>query len=410
MTGIAASEAFYARLLDEHLVLVDQARAELGVLNPTAAILWLLLDEGIHDLNSLSAACAELISDTPDDLAETVQNTLAEWLASGWLDEINGGYRITRRPCAAQEAGHDRGTWYPADTQLPDHVDISQLTLRLGEKSFRIHLGDTSAPGHPYTLGRVQGVLSGMLASSEEENLLELRWLHDGEAFWLASADSVLRTEDESFAISSLITAMFQGAYAEACLFATMHAAAVSRAGSVFLLPGISGSGKSTLTAYLVAQGWSYLGDDIVALGRLPQGNDFEIHPFPTAIGLKPGSWPILRSYYPTIDTLPVVPYADRQARFLPVSGNIDQTGTRQCLRAILLPEYSPGAALEIVPVTPVQTLCELINAGVTTRQTTQMEHAEILLEMLEKVPAYKLTYSDLSEVESGLERLIRCL
>lgn len=409
MTGIAASEAFYARLLEEHLVLVDQERAELGVLNPTAAILWLLLDESIHDLDSLSAACAELIDDTPDDLTATVESTLTEWLARGWLEEIQGGYRITRRPCVARDPDRDRGTWHPADKRLPDHVVVSQLALRLGGKSFSVDLGDTGAPGNPYTLARVRGVLSGMIAATEDENPIELRWIHDGEAFWLASKDSVLWTGDESFAISSLVTALLQPAYAEQGLFATMHAAAVSRAGSVLLLPGVSGAGKSTLTAYLVAHGWGYLGDDIVALGRPSQGKDFEVHPFPSAIGLKPGSWPTLRPHYPSIDTLPVVPYADRQARFLPISGNRVPTGTRQCLRAILLPRFSPGATLEITPITPVQTLCELISAGVTTRQTMDMAHAEILLEMLEKLPAYKLTYGDLDAVANGLEGLVKC-
>lgn len=409
MTGIAASEAFYARLLEEHLVLVDQERAELGVLNPTAALLWLLLDEDIHDPDSLSAACAELIDDAPDDLATTIKTTLAEWLARGWLEQIRDGYRITRRPCPARDPDRHRGTWFPPGKQLPEYDLVSALTLRLGGRSFRVELGDTGAPGHPDTLARVRGVLSGMIAPTQDENPIELRWLHDGEAFWLASKDAVLWTRDESHAISSLVTALLQGAYAEQGLFATMHAAAVSRAGAVLLLPGVSGSGKSTLTAYLVAQGWGYLGDDIVALGRRPQDKGVEIHPFPSAIGLKPGSWPMLRPYYPAIDSLPVVPYSNRQARFLPVGGNRVPTETRQCLRAILLPRYSPDAAVEIAPISPVQALCELIGAGVSTRQTAHMGHAEILLQMLEEVPAYKLTYSDLDAVASALESLTTC-
>lgn len=117
----------------------------------------------------------------------------------------------------------------------------------------------------------------------------------------------------------------------------------------------------------------------------------------------------MLRPYYPAIDSLPVVPYSNRQARFLPVGGNRVPTETRQCLRAILLPRYSPDAAVEIAPISPVQALCELIGAGVSTRQTAHMGHAEILLQMLEEVPAYKLTYSDLDAVASALESLTTC-
>lgn len=409
MTGIASSEAFYARLLDDHLVLVDHNRSELGVLNPSASLLWLLLDESVHDQNSLSKACAELLSDTPENLSETIRDTLNEWRENDWLDEVAGGYRITRKVNGALKAKAERGVWHPADQALPVHEDIAELCFRLGSANIKLILGDTGRTGFPYTLGRVRGLLSGMTPIDRNAATLVLRWVHDGEAFWLATAESVLCTGEESFAISSLISALFMNAYAKEGLFATMHAAAVSQAGSVFLMPGVSGAGKSTLTAYLVAHGWGYLGDDIVALGRAPQANDFEIHRFPTAIGLKQGSWPVLREHYPDMDRLPVIPYADRQSRFLPIRENRAQLDMPQRLRAILLPTYTPGGRLEIDPISPVQALCELTRAGVATRQTVHEQHAEILLDMLENIPAYRLTYGELNEAASGLESLMAC-
>lgn len=409
MTGLAASDIFHARLLRDHLVVVDRARGEMRVLNPTAAILWLLLDEAVHDATSLALACTELLEDVPADLAVTIQATLEEWSGLGWLEETDGGYRITHNLTTELDGLRGRGVLHPADTALPDHTLTAELYLRLGGKSFRVALGDTGAAGFPDTLARLRAVLSGMVVEADAEEALQLRWIHDGDAFWLASVDAVLWTADESFALSSVVTALFQNAYAAGDLFATMHAAAVCRKGAVVLLPGVSGSGKSTLTAYLAARGWGYLGDDVIALGRAARGEPFEVHPFPTAIGIKPGSWPILRPYYPNIDALPIVPYADRHARFLPLPDCITGDGPRQCLHAIVLPRYTPGTAISIEPIGPVEALCDLIQAGVTTGEAIHPLRVEILLDMLEEVPVYRLRHGDLGEAARVLEGLVAC-
>ena len=71
---------------------------------------------------------------------------------------------------------------------------------------------------------------------------------------------------------------------------AFIHGAALVRNGSSLALSGPSGSGKSTLAAGLLARGFAYLADDIVALSE-PDG---VIMPWPLPLSIKPGSVDIL--------------------------------------------------------------------------------------------------------------------
>lgn len=61
-----------------------------------------------------------------------------------------------------------------------------------------------------------------------------------------------------------------------------LHAGAVRRGDRCVILPGKSGNGKSTLTAWLVANGWQYLTDELVFLA-----NDGSVSPWTRPINLK---------------------------------------------------------------------------------------------------------------------------
>lgn len=411
MTGLCTSGRFHVRLLRDQLVVVDHELGEMRVLNGTASLLWLLLDERTYTLTQLNRSLAELFSEATADMTGFTQATIEEWRALGWLETVAGGYRITRRQGTTMDGLRGRGVWHGPQTPLPEHSEQVTLKIRLGDKFFRVKLSTTGKSGHANTLGRLQAVLSGMVCNLDFDKSIDLSWVHDGSEFWLQTPDAVLRTKNESLALSSVITILFKKAYGDRGIFATLHAAAVSRYGSVVLLPGASGSGKSTLTAFLVAQGWDYLGDDVIALGRTCAAEAFEVLALPTAVGVKAGSWPVLRTLYPVIDALPVIPYADRAAKFLPLfDADTEFSLGRQTPRVMVLPRYVPGQALSVTPIEPVQALCELIATGITTGESIDASRIDTLLELLEELPVYMLRHGgDMCEVDTALKGLLAC-
>lgn len=69
-----------------------------------------------------------------------------------------------------------------------------------------------------------------------------------------------------------------------------VHAGVVARDGQGVLFSADSFHGKSTLVLRLLQQGYTFLSDDIAALGRA----DRQVHPFPRSLRLRPGTLDLL--------------------------------------------------------------------------------------------------------------------
>ena len=80
-----------------------------------------------------------------------------------------------------------------------------------------------------------------------------------------------------------------------------LHAAAAARDGVAVVIPAVSGGGKSTLVAALVAAGFEYLSDEIVAI----EPGSATIGGYHKAIALKEGSWPLIDAGVPSAAMAP---------------------------------------------------------------------------------------------------------
>ena len=399
---------FCVRLFQDHLVVNDILRQELHVLNPTASVLWVLLEDNYYDAESLSTTLTQLVGNADAAVVDDdVRATLLAWSSLGWLDIENSCYRLDRRVCEPGDPFGGRATRHPPATRLPDYEIIGDLHLSLNQNSCRVILSHHGQPGFSDALFRLQALLAGLATESDTDSNFVLRLVDAGDRFWIDRPDAVLSTDDESFALASVVTGIFNCAYAEDGLFATLHAAAVSKPGGTLLLPGASGHGKSTLTAYLAAHGWNYLGDDIVALGQKSSEDEITLLPFPTALGLKPASWPIMQAFYPELENLPVIPYADKQARFIPLPRASLAEPSQPCIRAVIFPSYAVGQATLLEAIAPIQALCLLVESGLTTGSSIESKRIDTLLELLERTPCYRIAYSNLSEVEQTFQTLL---
>ena len=119
-----------------------------------------------------------------------------------------------------------------------------------------------------------------------------------------------------------------------------MHAGAIEWRDRVVLLPGVSNAGKSTLVAGLVRAGARYLTDEAACLDH----ETLVVRPFPKAIALDPGSFPLFEPARPVVDpALIPVPAGTRTIVLLPASDGSRPAATLGCYAEV------EGAALRVL-------------------------------------------------------------
>jgi hypothetical protein len=122
-----------------------------------------------------------------------------------------------------------------------------------------------------------------------------------------------------------------------------LHAAAAARDGVAVVVPAVSGGGKSTFVAALVAAGFEYLSDEIVAIEPGPA----TIDGYHKAIALKEGSWPLIAARAPDAAIAPFM----AMTRYLtpPMLGStVAEHGSRPGLVVIPDRHVESGPTVEI--------------------------------------------------------------
>jgi len=137
-----------------------------------------------------------------------------------------------------------------------------------------------------------------------------------------------------------------------------LHAGCVARNGRAVLLAGASGAGKSTLTAWLVDQGFDFLGDELVLLGT----DRPELTIFPRAMMLRNAALPLL-SRMPRLAAETLKHIADE----IIVSPSRPST-TKPACKVVLFPEYVPNSGLTVTPFSPAQACKRLMQCNVNAK------------------------------------------
>lgn len=402
---------FFVRLLDEHLLVVDFARHELRVLNPAGAALWLLLNEGPATPDVLAGSLAGLFRIGAAEAVRDVVACLDDWLALEWIEEAGGGeLRLIERTTAAPRA---TDLLPAAEGEEPPELPLETVRVRMLGTEVALQLGSCRDSIDDDLVPRLRAVLGGFppaTAGASGVGPAALTLVVTGERIWVGSSAGWSWTADSSDALSHVVLCLFRAGHPDARIVATIHAAAVGLGQrGLVLMPGLSGNGKSTLAAWLAARGWSYAGDDIVALAVAPAGAPLLL-PFPTAISVKPGSWPVLARDYPELMAAPVVPYAGKQARFLPIPAqrHVGPDAAQRTVRAIVFPRHVPGsAAAALEPISTLTTVLELVACGITTGGPLDPERLARLFDFLEEMPCYRLSFPCLETAQECLASLL---
>lgn len=144
---------------------------------------------------------------------------------------------------------------------------------------------------------------------------------------------------------------------------AHVHAASVSLGGRAVVIPGRSGAGKTTLALALALAGWTYLSDEVAAIGP---GGDV-VHPYPRPLALDPGSWPL----FPGIEARwpPDVPRLVDDVRLvLPARLGAGGAPAPAAPVAFVFPEVVAGAPTSLEPVHRADALERVVAATFNLR------------------------------------------
>lgn len=367
--------------LGEEQALWPEGGNRLFVLNDTAQIIW----EG-HHAGLSAVAIAERLARrfaVPTEQAEQdTRMALAQWHQDGLL----GGTGH-----APQEQQKD-----DAPERLPPlPLPVAEHDYRLGGLILRVRLGDTSLSQILLPLLQHLTVASATPA----DTVFDLAPDPSGFGYLLGQDGCVLACnlrQDDS--IAHLLYHLLAHPCRKTPTLAMLHAAAVTDGDSCLIMAAPGGSGKTTLTAALLAEGWDYLGDDMILLSRDEPPRAW---PLPGPLCLKAGSWPVLKPYYPNLDTWPVLQRWDQPVRYLPPPQPSPDRDWP--IRGLIFPAYQPGHSTTLESLTASAALQLLTAANVRWRLPLTAHDIGVLIGWLNRLPAYRLTYDTLSEAVAAV-------
>jgi hypothetical protein len=183
---------------------------------------------------------------------------------------------------------------------------------------------------------------------------------------------------------------------------AVLHGAAVGVSGRAALLAGGTGAGKSTLALGLAARGFEHLSDDFIPLSAV--GRD--VHAFPLAASVKAGSWPILAQDFPSVGTSRVFEFGERRVRYVdPHAGGEPPYGSRPA-GLLVFPRFEATGAPLLRSLAPEAAFGELLTSG--SEAAGSPPSLRPLGELVNRTPAFEMTYSSLDEAARQLDDLMR--
>ena len=402
---IHQDQAIGAWLYDDHLLIWDLTTKQLCLHNSSATAIWVLLEQP-QALESLATQIAELFAIPLTVAKPDVEVCLNDWLARGWVScNANRLWQIA--PKAPTSECLD-----PRVETVPEHPIFYRQRYRFGDVPFELVLRrDTDSlptAGTHNFIERLKALCEGFDTTqvvAGEQGFVTLTFDDEG----VIVQDNLRphgRLIAERLALGFIFEAFIRVSYPDRTLGLSLHAAGVKQA-HCLALAGISGAGKSTLSAYLATNNWQFFGDDVIVV-ELKQGQtgpQIGLLPFPLAIGLKQGSWPILESAVPRLKLQPTHPYGEKLAKYIAI-GDLPNPGFESNWDAIVLPRYKAGQDTTLMSLTPAQGLQGLLTADMTTIGDQTIESIDQLLRCLSELPGFAIEYSDLEEAHRCLKQI----
>jgi len=358
------------------LLLLDTARSHLFAYNAVAAAIWPFAEVG----ESTAAIAAELgdAFDLPlDAVRGEVDAIIGHWRAEGFFSPP---------PLCSTEPAIEPGP-------LPRRW-AGEWILGAGGKRAFVKVEDAACAA-------VVGNLLGPMAvkNAGPSILFEVRHDDRGRHSLWRDGRLLILTEELGLVMGALSQALLEEMRGSTDWLALIHGGAVSLRGRAVGIAAPSGSGKSTLLAALVAKGFDYLADDLLAIAA-PGG---EVVPWLTPLSIKAGSWDVLAELRPELVEAPVYRTKGIDARLLLPSATAEPAP----LCALVFPRFEPGAATRLHRLAPHEALLRLLGDRIWLGHPLEESTVRAFVAWLGRIPALALSYSCLGEAVAAVEGTI---
>jgi len=338
----------------------------LHVPDANAALLWQIMRSGLD----AKTICTELASvEEQTACTEKMRQLHTYWQTQGLLEQASlnpaNGYTLIIQPALEPIAIYT------------DEVDIYQYARRL----YQACQIDTNA-----------------------EIAAHLQILSDANDHYQLSVNGVLKHVgiDKHKALIALCYEIGELATHEAPRLLVFHAAAVAYAGQVLLMPAQAGQGKTTLTATLLQHQAKLINDDIV-----PLNHDGTVTAINQPLKIKSGAWDILEQLYPDLLGLPSVLRQDgivMKHVSLPMA-RLCMAGSCHRVTGIVVPEFKSAPTIPTLErLSPTQTLQHLLAAEPFFPHKLTRTYLQSLLNWLQPLPGYKITYGNSQDALAMLD------
>lgn len=369
-------------VLDDQALLFHERRQKLYTLDRTAAFIWCCLEDGLRPAEAADrlAAAASLTGAASLDL---VAQAIKAWSEIGLIGTPDA---VRDAPAESSRAPVVRPPRpVPRDRIIERRFHLAGLDVRL------------RSPGTDVAQ-RVLPAFAHLPPPRETAPsiLVEIRRTSPG--YTVLADDVPIAAAREIAALAPSIKAeLVQAVLARTEYRLAVHAAALAKNGRVLLLPGASGRGKTTLAAMLMANGFSFLGDDTVVLER----EDLRVRPIPFALAVKAGAWDLLAPYHRQLLASPVDHRPDgRVVRYLrpdPVATDAMPAGW------IVFPQWQADGETRLTPIGRVDALRRFLSLCYAHTRRLSAKDVAQLVAWIARIECHELDASDLA----GAVRLV---
>jgi hypothetical protein len=169
-----------------------------------------------------------------------------------------------------------------------------------------------------------------------------------------------------------------------------IHASAVAHGNQALLFPAQPGSGKSTIASLLMAHNCPLVSDDFAPVSL----KNSRVYTFPASISVKPGSLPLLSSYFPELKSDPEtrISKSVESLRYLKPQHPDIQQKDGYPVRAIVFVQYNPHKECELSKISNLTAINGFLGESWLAANSRT---AEQFLEWFFSTPCFTLHYGN---------------
>ncbi|MEE9339649.1 MAG: hypothetical protein V3U87_16365 [Methylococcaceae bacterium] len=355
--------------LDNHLVLLKKNASRIQMLNPLAKMIWQSKKSGIS-----SQTIANEISEVFDIPIELALQDVISINAQLMLD-------LATKP---EESLLLKKT-IPLDKKFSSWQASFAVFFFFPNFTIRVNFDSQ------VIVDKVKCMLPHITGSKTKVIDAELNVISNSDVYLIVKDGVVVeQAESKNYIALMVFHYIVDLASKSNDWLAILHAAGVSWKEHSIVFPALGGSGKTTLTAALIKHGFDYINDDVIPLMR----DTGELIHLPISLSIKSGSWPLLQSLYPDLESLEVFGSQERRIKYLAPPVNSSEQAVYA--KNIILLNYKAGVTEKLESVSPAMALQAIVEGESLLRLPLKKEDIAALIKWIKPLGCYRLTYDKL--------------